>query len=90
MNVEMYSVYDKKTKVYQNPMFSPNRGTAIRDLHDFLHNRGKDTMMAKYPDDYQLTRVGCFDEDLGQVEGLKNPDIICDVNDLLEKEIKND
>jgi len=90
MKVEMYSIYDKKTKVYQQPMFSVNRGSMLREFSDFLKNRGKDTMMAKYPGDYHLCRVGWFDEDLGLVEGQKNPDFICYVNDLIEKEKSND
>jgi len=89
MRMEMYSTYDKKTKVYQQPMFSVNRGSMLREFSDFLKTRGKDTMMAKYPGDYQLCRIGWYEEDTGSVEGLKNPDIICDVDDLIEKENYN-
>jgi len=90
MKVEMYSVYDKKSRIYQQPMFTQNRGTAIRDMHDFLKGRGKETMMSKYPDDYQLIYIGNFGEESGCLSAPDKCEIVCELADLIEKESPND
>lgn len=83
----MFSVYDSKAKVYMQPFYMMNKGTAIRAF-DQTCNDPK-SQFHQYPEDFTLFEVGEFDdencnvtsyivkESLGNaIEFLKKPTIM--------------
>lgn len=57
----LYSVYDKKAKTYAQPFAEVTDGTAIRAMQDLITNNPNHPF-ARYPEDYELIRVGAFNE----------------------------
>ena len=52
MKQNVYSVYDAKSQVYNNPFYSPTNGSAIRSFIELANS--KDTLIGKFPDDFSL------------------------------------
>ena len=68
----LYSVYDKKSQTYAQPIAEINDGTAQRLVCDILSNQPSHPW-AKYPEDFELVRVGTFNELHGQVSDEQDP-----------------
>lgn len=66
MKLNLYSVQDIKSKTYQLPVASHNHETAIRTFGEFLRNPNNPA--SKYPQDFRLFYIGCFDDDTGIME----------------------
>lgn len=57
----MFSVYDRVAEKFMGMFESINDGTATRAFYAAC----KDGQMAQAPEDYQLYKIGQFDEDKG-------------------------
>lgn len=87
MKVQLFSVYDVKSEVFQPPIFCHNVGHALRVLTDMLQR--SDTMMSRFPVDYKVYHVGEFDDVSGvlyQLEDTGIPKYICELKDLVKSE----
>lgn len=69
----MYTIYDVKAEAYLAPFFARTDGEAIRMILNALED--PQTMLAKYPLDYKLVKVGTWDNQVGKVAA-------CDMLDL--------
>lgn len=63
----LYSVYDKKSKIYAAPFIEINDGTAIRAIQDLIASNGAHPF-ARHGEDFELVRVGTFNEQSGHIE----------------------
>jgi hypothetical protein len=63
----LYSVYDKKSKIYASPFTEVNDGTAIRAIQDLIASNNSHPF-ARHGEDYELVRVGSFNEMSGHIE----------------------
>lgn len=63
----LYSVYDKKSKIYAAPFMEVNDGTAIRAIQDLIASNNTHPF-ARHGEDYELVRVGSFNEMSGHIE----------------------
>ena len=63
----MYSVYDKKSKTYAAPFCEVNDGTAIRAVQDLVASNSSHPF-ARHSEDFELVRVGSFNEQTGHIE----------------------
>lgn len=63
--VNMYSIFDKAAGTFNSPVCCVSDAVAIRMLRETLADMS--TILARYPDDYQLVKVGEFIVDNGQV-----------------------
>jgi hypothetical protein len=63
----LYSVYDKKSKTYAAPFTEVNDGTAIRAIQDLIQGNGSHPF-ARHSEDFELVRVGSFNEMSGHIE----------------------
>lgn len=61
----MYSLYDKASETYGQVLSFVSDAVAVRSLREVL--RDMTTIMARYPDDYQLVKVGQFLVENGQI-----------------------
>lgn len=53
-----YSLYDKKANIYYPPMFVGYEVEAVRQFDALKSN--EETVVGKYPDDFELRYVGTF------------------------------
>lgn len=80
MVLRMYSVYDKKSQVYHPGQYCHNDPHALRFFSMQFEN--KDSVMGKYPEDFDIYRVGEFDDSTGLVKSC-TPEYIINVYALL-------
>lgn len=74
MNV--YSIYDKKVAAYGQPFFAANDGAAIRMVT--LASQDRNSLLGTFPADYQLEKIGSWDESQGLLSGSK-PGVVAQV-----------
>ena len=58
-----YSVHDTKSHSYGPPMFFRHAAEAMRAFEQASNDEA--TMLAKYPGDYELVRIGHYDDEAG-------------------------
>lgn len=64
MMIKLYSVYDKEGNVFCAPFKEVNDNAAIRGFK--VACRNTDTLISKFPQDYDLYAVGEFNENTGE------------------------
>lgn len=79
----MYSLYDAAAKGYCNPIPFPTDDLAKRSLQAAA--QGGDPVIAKYPNEYSLWKVGFFHPETGVMEGSAAPERVCFAHELLTK-----
>lgn len=84
MKLALYSVYDSKTQIFLPPMCFHNDEHAMRDMRLQLE-RG-DTVMSKFPADYELRCVGDWDDHSGELEAVSPSRLVCRVDSLSERD----
>ena len=62
----IYSLYDKKSKLYGNTFTSVNDGTAIREMQQAVSSEG--SIIQKYPSDYALFKISEWDDESGMIK----------------------
>lgn len=82
MTVQVYSIYDIKSAVYQQPFFAHKHGQAMRMIMEGI--KQGEAMFAKYPEDFRLFAVGEWDDETGTMAELSQPDFVCELADLKE------
>jgi len=84
---QIYSVYDKKLQEFGQLAVSRNDEAMRRAVLDGV--KGSNSMMEKYPGDFDLYRVGSFDQVQGRVVGLETPAVlVCNLADLLGSDLR--
>jgi hypothetical protein len=68
---KMYSVRDAKAEVFKPPFYKQTHGEAERDFR-MLCNDEK-SIVAKYPEDFDLWYMGEFDDCSGKMQSLSSP-----------------
>nr|QJB19818.1 MAG: nonstructural protein [Microvirus sp.] len=71
MQLKMYSIRDAKAEAYNPPFYKKTHGEAERDFTELT--KTPDSMVCKYPEDYDLYFCGTYDDQTGLVESLKTP-----------------
>lgn len=67
MILEIYSVFDTVSKSFTQPFYQVNEGVARRNIAAAVNNKEHNFHVA--PGDYDLYRVGKFDDQTGKIEG---------------------
>lgn len=83
MKVQMFTIYDKKMQIHQQPFVAINRATMMRTIADGL--KRNDSMMSRFPVDYEIYKIGEFDETTGMITPLPEREFICVLEDLIER-----
>lgn len=73
MKKPMFAVYDNVAKMYLTPFVETTDGTAVRAIQDAMKG---DHPFAKHPQDFTLSRLGIYDEELGDLNQDSKADII--------------
>jgi len=82
MVIQMFSVYDVKTKIFQSPFYAHNSGHAMRIMTDAVSK--PDSQFGRYPEDFLLFEVGMFDDQSGLVLGSETPQQVIAVSELVK------
>lgn len=69
MNQAIISVFDKKTGLYHPPVAFRHTGDAIRDFEAL--KKDTDTRYGQHPEDYELYKIGEFNDDNGELVHMK-------------------
>lgn len=81
----MLVLKDSKAEMFMTPFFAPTVGVAYRSLMDEMRRGGPENTLASHPEDYQVYRLGTFDDDIGLVNLDDEPELLCEVKVLMEK-----
>lgn len=69
--LKIYSIFDKKSETFSNPVFSVNDNVIKRDL--LMVQRDPKSLLALYPEDYDLMFLGSFYEESGTIKSAPEP-----------------
>jgi len=81
MRLIVFSVRDLKAEMFSRPFFSKAPGEAIRSFSMECEN--PESMLHRYPDDYQLYRVGEFNELTGELVYTGPSAPVCGARDFV-------
>lgn len=82
MKISLLSVYDKQIQAYGAIFTARTIGEAIRGLTD--HVADKTTEIAKHPEDYQLFKLGEWDNETGKIYPTETPMMIISAEELVK------
>lgn len=80
MELQIYSVYDKKTQAFNRPYFVQNDQVAKRAISSSLENASE---LSQHPDDFAIYNLGNFTDDSGKIEPNAQPQFVSEVRTLL-------
>lgn len=80
----VYSVLDVKSGEFRSVFLQRSNESAIRMFSDAIVH-GEDSMLRRYPADYQLHRVGEFSELSGVLAGSTDPEYLISAEDILRR-----
>lgn len=69
MMVVLYALLDRKLREYGVVLVSKNTETMVRELRNQVMGSG--STIEKYPDDFDLYRLGEFDTETGIISAMK-------------------
>jgi len=81
MTKSLYSVLDLRSSIFANPFISVNDMTALRDFGNAVNDLG--TTLSKNPEDFQLYKIGSFDDVLGVITPCDRQ-LLANANTLVE------
>lgn len=67
MMQRVYSIFDSKSLIYNQPFFSPTNGSAVRTLADMAND--PKSMVGRHPADFVLYCIGHYNDQ----DGLMTP-----------------
>ena len=70
---QYYSVYDKVSKIYQQPFLQHNDAMAVRSIGDAVK---KDEIFSAHAKDFALYLVGAFNEETGELTPVEPRKVI--------------
>ncbi len=82
MNKQLYTIYDIKAQVHNNPMVQNNNAEAMRTFANLVNDEV--TFINKHPEDYQLCVVGEWDEYTGEIIGQRKLTVLALATDFVE------
>jgi len=65
MITNLYTIYDKKSEVYNRPFHCLNHKVATRTAVDILHD--ETTEISRHPEDYLMLCIGHYDDSKGLI-----------------------
>lgn len=80
MELKMFSIRDSKGAIYNQPMFARSHGEAERAFQTEAQNTN--SMINKFPEDFDLFFIGTYDDQTGKVDPLPTPQHIVKAADL--------
>jgi len=83
MLLNVYSIRDIKAETYGSPFYLSQDGQALRAFGDLVGD--EKTSIHKHPEDYQLFKLGTYDDNSGRHTALDVPKYMSQGVDWTEK-----
>ena len=80
----IYAVKDLATQAFGNPFVTRAQGEAMRSFTDEANADPQKSAIAQHPDDYELYKLGEYNDDTGEITSIK-PELIARAKDLTVK-----
>ena len=74
MILNMYSLFDIKSRIFHPPVYCHNDPHCLRMFESEL--RKKQSIFAEYPEDFQIFNLGTFDDATGDIIPVKKPTLV--------------
>lgn len=84
MLLQLFSIFDKKTRIYHPPIYAHNAGHAMRVLTDVFTR--SNSVYLNYPDDFEVYEVGQFNDQKCLIKTIEPARLLCTARDLMTKE----
>lgn len=81
MLLQAFSIFDAKSGAFSAPFFAFNAAVAQRNVAAGV--REGDSLLSRFPEDYQLYHVGSFDDGTGVLQAIP-PVAVCNLVSLRE------
>jgi len=78
MRTQFYSIRDIKGETFKTPFTQPTHGAAERYFEQLVQD--EQSLLNKYPQDFQLFYVGNFNMSNGTIDKMDVPQHICDAS----------
>lgn len=78
----IYSIFDVCSDMFDAPILAINDGSAIRYMKDAVN--GRDTLLSRHPEDYQLFKIGSFDKSTGTIYPQRLPLRVANLKELVQ------
>lgn len=83
MRVMLFSIFDRKTKCFMAPFVARTETDAVRQITQSLRDpQMRETPVGQHPEDFDLRRVGAFDDETGQIEPLTPAYLVANIAEL--------
>lgn len=69
--LKVFSIRDAKSEIFMTPFFQKTHGEAERTFKEAVKN--ENSLISKYPEDYDLYFLGEYDDQSGKMEILDTP-----------------
>lgn len=86
--LELLCIRDRRAGMFQRPFVSQSLPEAIRQLSIAVRKPTEGqphNVVAEFPEDYDLMRLGNFDEMTGKVSIPPEPELICSISAIQER-----
>lgn len=80
--MQLFCIRDVKA-TFQTPFVGINKNVVQRNIMNILKKNDQNDALTINPEDYQLFKVGEFDEETGKIVNADS-EFICNVSDLAE------
>lgn len=81
--MKVFAVRDSKADAFGELFACPSVGLAVRSFGEAVMN--PKTGLNRYPEDYSLWELGTYEQNSGQVEGLKLPKLIKSAVEVIQE-----
>jgi len=81
-SLQVYSLLDRKLREFGPPFCERNEDTAKRFLNDSI---SAESVVGKYPEDFDLYRLGEFDPERGLLHGDDAPLLVANIRVVLSR-----
>lgn len=86
MELNVYSIRDKKTGLYATPFFNHHKANAVRMFKINVNQEG--SMINSYPEDYTLLKVGVWNDETGKIEADDVQEVAAEAITLKEEKVE--
>lgn len=82
--MQIYSVYDEKSKKYGTPFYQHNGVTAIRSFKMEVNRPDENNVIYRNPEDFTLMHIGEYNEETGEIKGIK-PTLVATATSVIQE-----
>jgi len=83
---KLYSIYDVKAQIYLHPRVYLNTPHAIRSIA--CEHTNPDSIINRYPNDFQLVELGEWDDKFASIDLLPKPNVVANLHEILRMDEK--